>query len=909
MTNRLATVFLAVISFVVAPAAWAQSNQPVTISIEESQPLSDALQTFADQTELQVIFFADITEGKNAPALEGEFKADAALDTLLADTGLSYTFIDDTAVSVQAVVTDPGGASDSKNLITQSVLMAQNQTSPTTTERGQSDEDNEPSDQKAVLDEIIVTGTHIRGVAPESSPVRTYGREDIEISGAATAQEFIETLPSNFGGGSNSDIPDGLPNDSDSEFNSGDWGSMGSSVNLRGLGSGSTLVLLNGHRLAPSSGIGSFVDISMIPVTAIERVEVLSDGASSVYGSDAVAGVINFVLRTDFDGLEADLRHGTVTEGDRDEYRASVTAGKSWNSGNALFVYEFANDEDLSAADRSFSQGAPEPVDLLPSQRRHSALVTAAQQLTPDIRIFGDITYSTRDAVLENAVRGFRRSPSSTGLNINAGAALQLSDTWFLDISGTFSDLETTSRIEPLPDNPTGIGTTRNTNSELWAADARVSGTILSLPGGDLKLALGSHYRREDFSNFGARQGDRDVYAVFGEAYIPIVGSKNAIPGVERLELNVSGRYDNYSDYGSDTHPKVGILWSPVESLKLRGSYSTSFNPPPLGRVGVTDRAGSVFRTSLINSIFGLTAPDPSIADIAVLHVFGTSKDLEAEVSTSFTAGLDFDKDWGSHTLSLSATWFHTEFEGRLGAAPVPGNIVPFAAPNVAFADPGAFPPETVVFSPSQSDIDAVISSLDSLNAGFGLFGNVEDIEAINFVQVVRNLGITVVSGIDFNFSYVLDSEIGQWSLGADGTYIRHFQQQAASTIPKVERINTLYNPIDLNVRGRLGYSRDSFSANVFVNFADSYRTDDTAESTPIDSWTTFDLSVSYRTDKNTGNRILDNTTIRMFVRNLFDEGPPSTPSAPTLTIFGYDPTNASPINRLVAIQLSKRFY
>ena len=161
MTNRLAAVCLAAISLVVAPITWAQSDELVTITIDESQPLSDALQSFADQTDLQVIFFADITEGKDAPVLEGEFTADAALDTLLADTGLSYTFIDDTAVSVQATVTPERGASDSKNLTPQPVLMAQNQTSQATTTSSRNSEGDSGIVTGKVTD--ARTGANLKG--------------------------------------------------------------------------------------------------------------------------------------------------------------------------------------------------------------------------------------------------------------------------------------------------------------------------------------------------------------------------------------------------------------------------------------------------------------------------------------------------------------------------------------------------------------------------------------------------------------------------------------------------------------------------------------------------------------------------------------------------------------------------
>ena len=141
MTNRLAAVLLAAVSLTTAPITWAQSEEPITISIDESQPLSDALQSFADQTDLQVIFFADITEGKTSPGVDGEYPVDAALDTILADTGLSYTFIDDTAVSVQAVASDQGGDSEQKNSEKAPVLMAQNVSSTTGTETSNRSDD------------------------------------------------------------------------------------------------------------------------------------------------------------------------------------------------------------------------------------------------------------------------------------------------------------------------------------------------------------------------------------------------------------------------------------------------------------------------------------------------------------------------------------------------------------------------------------------------------------------------------------------------------------------------------------------------------------------------------------------------------------------------------------------------
>jgi outer membrane receptor protein involved in Fe transport len=107
-------------------------------------------------------------------------------------------------------------------------------------------------------------------------------------------------------------------------------------------------VLLNGRRLAPSS-FGNFVDISMLPLSAIERVEVLPDGASATYGSDAVGGVINFILRDRYDGMETRLRAGSVTSGHLNEIQASQSLGRAWSTGSVMFAYDHYNRGALAA--------------------------------------------------------------------------------------------------------------------------------------------------------------------------------------------------------------------------------------------------------------------------------------------------------------------------------------------------------------------------------------------------------------------------------------------------------------------------------------------------------------------------------------------------------------------------------
>jgi iron complex outermembrane recepter protein len=903
--RRLLATTAVVFGLSVQAHAFAQNGEGADEEEFDIPPseMTDALQSYSEQADVEILYSQQDVADKTTNGVDGSYSKEEALDEIIRDTDLVYEINDDGVVVIRTSFLDVRELAVAQDMPRREIRVAQ--VSEITGTQSQSPDDEE--EKRESRDVITVTGTNIRGIAPESSPVRTFDRQDILNSGVSTAQDFIERLPQNFGGGSNVDTGLGLPNDVNSGFNGGGGGPQGASVNLRGLGSGSTLVLLNGHRIAPSSGIGDFVDISMIPASAIERIEVLTDGASSIYGADAVAGVVNFILRDDYDGVEASFRYGTVTQGDLDEYRASITGGKSWNTGNALFVYEYFNQENLSAADRRFSQGATLPNDLLPSQERHSVLASGYQEIMPNLELFADFTYSQRETTrdfTDSFGRTFVFIPSSENLNISAGGSWKVSDSWFVDFSGTYSDVH--SEIEQ--SGPTV--SMREIDSDIWVADAKVSGTVLSLPGGDLKFAIGGHYRGETFTDFSVtrdvkdREADRDVYAFFGEAFIPIIGPDNAVLGIKRLELNVSGRFEDYSDFGSTTNPKIGVLWSPFEALKLRGSYSTSFNPPPLGRVGAVDTTIGAFRTSFTNGLIGATPGDPSIADVVAFTVGGTGEDLDAENSRAFTGGLDFDEHWGRHDFSFTTTYFNIKFKNRLGSTPIPDGRSLFDAPNIAFNNPELFPAGTIIFSPPQSDISNLV------NRAIAVFGAEDpfNAEIINLAGVVRNLALTSVSGFDFDLTYTYDSDIGALSLGLDGTLLQDFQQQGAVTAPLVEQVDTLFNPVNLKLRGRTGYAHNGFVANIFVNYTDDYRVDNTAGAMVIDSWTTVDVSLSYDTEERFENSILNDTIIRVSALNVFDQDPPFTIGSPTFGIFGFDATNASPLGRFISVELTKRF-
>ncbi len=202
------------------------------------------------------------------------------------------------------------------------------------------------------FERVEITGSNIRRVDAETGlPVQIITHEEIERGGIMDPKDLLDRISAiqSFGSFSESN---GVGNTEEGH----------TSASLRGLGAGRTLILLNGRRIAPYAlGNGWSVDISGIPASAIERVEVLKDGASAVYGTDAIGGVINFILRKDYQGIEAGSTYLATEHGGGNNWRATLTAG--WGNlakdrFNAFVNLDYIRQDALRAADRSFSRTA-----------------------------------------------------------------------------------------------------------------------------------------------------------------------------------------------------------------------------------------------------------------------------------------------------------------------------------------------------------------------------------------------------------------------------------------------------------------------------------------------------------------------------------------------------------------------
>ncbi len=297
---------------------------------------TSTLTEFSRQAHLQLLFDYNVVKGHTTRPLVGRFTPSAALRELLANTDLEFDFVNERTLAVMKKHLAQG---DTKVTAIESKVVR-----PAPQPKLSALHSNQTN---AVIDVIRVTGTYLHDEPPVGEEVISASGEDIEATGAATSADFLRTLPQTFGGGPNQDTHIGEETGS----NSG----LGVGVNLRGLGARATLVLINSRRVAPSGTEGEFVDIENIPLTAIERVDILPDSASATYGADAVGGVVNFTLRDKFDGAETIARGGSGTRGDLQEYLLSHTLGSSWDGGNGLISFEFYRRGALPAADRSYA--------------------------------------------------------------------------------------------------------------------------------------------------------------------------------------------------------------------------------------------------------------------------------------------------------------------------------------------------------------------------------------------------------------------------------------------------------------------------------------------------------------------------------------------------------------------------
>lgn len=983
----------------------APASSPASVVRTPKGPLKAALLELGRQTGVQIIFTSRAVEGRQAPALDGAFSVEDALARLLAGSDLEAQRAGPTVL----VIRPRGGLTPTSATAS---LPPDLLASPAP-DLAAAAPSVQTSDSATMLSEIVV-GSRIRGVKDSASPVVVLGREEIDRAGYASIAEALTALPQASGGSASEDS---LATGADANFNNT---LRGTGVDLRGLGADATLVLFNGKRMAGAGLYGDFSDISSIPYAAVGRVEVLLDGASALYGSDAVGGVIDMRLRTDLDGGETRLSTGTATQGGYARYLASQAFGKTWSGGHILAAYEYTRNDALHGLDRPYtgnadlrslggtdrrSATASQPgnilrlnaagayvstyavpagqngvglkpgdfvlgtvnyqnqkaaYDIIPASTRHSAVVSVGQSVGP-VALSGDLRFAHREifarnvapttALILTAANPYYVSPTgqaseriaysflnerggvknwgtSESLGAALGAKTQLGANWTADLSGTYaqelgisrtrgqinatrlseavgltadSPLTTFSAARDGYFNPY-IGTGSNpaavldfilsgwdltkTRSEFKSANVDFEGPVLRLPGGTLRLAVGGQVRREAVRTGGARllsgssaiekattRYSRDVKAVYAELNAPLVGPDNALPGVERLELSLAGRIEDYDDTGSTRNPKVGLIWAPSTSLTFKASYGTSF------------RAPSLYELHLPYTI----TPIPVTYQGGLLPALvyqGGNPDLKPETATSWTAGLSYTPA-AAPDLTVGLNLYRTLFKNRVGQ--------PVVISQALTSDEYAAFRTRVSPESNAADRAKVLAVIADPNASGTSAYDIDTYGAIIDAREV-NTGRLEVEGLDATAGYKTTLRGDPLVLNASLSWLTHYKRKLTPTSARTELAGQAGYPADLRARVSATWIHGPMSVTTGLNHVgDSYA--DTGRR--VHPWTTFDLQGRWQ------GKILavDGLAAALNVQNLFDQDPPfyDNPLA-----VGYDPVNADPLGRVVSLTLTK---
>jgi iron complex outermembrane receptor protein len=850
--------------------------------------------------------------------------------------------------------------------------------------------------------EVVVTGSRLRGAAPVGSSVIALGRDDLAASGAVTVDRIIKEIPQVF------DL--GVSENSRGQSGGSGNNTYGNSINLRGIGPYATLILVDGHRTVSNSR--SF-DPSVLPSLGVERVEVVADGASAIYGSDAVAGVVNLIPRRSLEGVDSVARYGVSGDGAFHEYQLGAAVGHRWSTGQAMIAYEHVFRSALNGQDRAFFRSdqrafggndyritrcSPGTItaggityaiptggvtqatagnlvagtsnqcddivgqDLSPQQSYDSVNGTVTQDLTDWLTVFGDgfyskrrfainpgyanatltvpgtnaffvrpagftgssytLGYNFRNDLPRNITTGYTRSWEVTpGLRIKLPHDFQFEGIFTYGKSHDESDQtrglnngalnaalassDPATAFDPYGLGRTSPGVLALLGNQIFIAptlntfkgyEARLNGTLFELPGGPVKIALG--YEGQDMdAHLGIARGNptvpltyrhftRKVDSEYAELLVPLFGPGNAIPGIQQLEVDAAVRHDRYSDVGSTTNPKIGVNWSPIHDLTIRGSYGTSFRAPLISQI--YGNSNNLYVQSYQNPTGG--------APITGVALSGANLGLKPETATTWSAGADFQP---VHRLRLSATYWTVRYLNQVNAYLSDLTLLNREA---QYAGTGII----------LHDADAAARVQELMASGIKLAGGALPSPVTLFVDGRNNnLGKSITHGIDFQASYQLPTtSLGEFGFNLGGTYITKYEVAITPNGVLVDLRNRIFNPLKFKARGSAVWSKGPFDAQITATHVGGYLNTSVPGGQNVKSYTPVDLSFGVQVgDRQSHDFVKSGLKIGLEIRNLFDTNPPYVNLAPGGNgNGGYDATASNPIGREFAVSVRKSF-
>lgn len=910
-----------------------------------------------------------------------------------------------------------------------------------TTETEEEDDSDEARQQK-----VVVTGSLLRrDEYSSSSPIQVITAETATAEGLIDAADIIQSqsvasgstqINGNFGGF----VVEG--------------GTGVNTISLRGLGAQRTLVIFNGRRIGPSGVQGQVgaVDLNVIPTSAVQRVEILKDGASSIYGSDAVAGVVNVITRRSLDAPELNVSVNAPFEGGGEQWSIDGAYGFNFDRGNAVISASYQKIEPLVFADRSyfdcpqdyvFDRKGGDRVDVIdPNTGRRKCVLSITDALdinggpraifdptigdfrastfaeqeyyndkysqtavipeterasifaTADYNFgwaeaFADFLYTNRKTEQEyyrqffpwtaptdpsnpsaqytasgnpNFARPITVAPFNTGVDIDyysvtAGLRgdfgnMSFLDDWTWETAAVYSKSEGdyTRQTFPLnrivdPINGGGavnIGTPGNyqcfyIEDEDFAANGQagtlvpcpvtynyftpdfisgnipqnvldfiiqddsgstsydqltlsgiVTGSLFSLPAGDVGVALGVEYRDYELddqpgfysrnsmqwglSSAGVTAGSDNVIEIFGELEIPILAG---MPFAEELTLNVSGRAFEYDSYGSDSVYKAGLNYQITPSVRVRGTYGTSYRTPALYELFLGNQTSFLGQGAIDPCDFSDPNSPPTNPNIrqncltqvpanydpfgssALITTGGGAGVLNAETSEAMTVGAIYTPTFAD--LSIAVDYFEIEVNdqiAQLGA----GSIV-----SGCYASP-SFPndPLCSLFNRDLNPASPTYLQITDVNDSY------------------VNINSQTNRGLDLTARYEHEFDLGDLIVDLQGTWT--FEDNVvlfSGTDFDVDEFNGSIGDPDFTANSRIQFVSGDVTLNWFTDFVSRTSNDYLYNGSPFFSYrgrpNTYykqftepyflhGASVQYRAD---------DWRMTLGVSNIFDEQPP----------------------------------
>jgi outer membrane receptor protein involved in Fe transport len=815
-------------------------------------PAQDAvtgLQAFARQSGKTVLFPFDAVRGKRTPAVTGNRPDAEVLAQLAAAAGLVVSSDDGKTITLR-----PGPQGEAA------------------------------ADSAVFVEQLVVTGSRIRG-APPASPVTTITSTEMRNAAQHDLGEVIRAIPQNFAGGQNPTVG-GRSGASSAN------GNGASTLNLRGIGNDATLTLLNGHR--PSTNGLSGTDVTAIPLAAVERLEVLTDGASALYGSDAVGGVANVITKRSFNGINTTALYGASTDGGYEQQQYSLVGGADWSGGGGLIALSSTANTQVNADQRSYTPTMNPASNLIGDQGRFNAFASAHQEVGSNIRLAVDALYSNTHSTIKSATTAGPltsgasiRTPTSRSFLLAPSIEISLPHDWLMTSYATYGEDTARSNGRNLSAvRPTSYTTICYCN-KTTSLEVSSEGPLWRGSAGETRLALGAGYRASETYFTGTTNGVIDtvpfnkrdsVSYAFGELSLPVIGPSQDIFLVDSLLFTGAVRYEDYETFGSVATPKFGMIYKVAPSLTLKASWGKSFKAPTMTQRYARNQA-------LLNDVSGYGTLFP--AGSTILRFTGGNPDLKPERATSSTVTIEYKPE---HVpgLRVGLSYFDIDFKDRVVA---PITTLAGALTNPLYRD-------LLTFNPSMALQAATIAK-----APAGLeFSTSQPYNPSRVVAVMdarqTNASQQTIEGFDVSASYRWETQGGDSvSLSTASSYLDIVQERLAGDL-SVGITGNFYQPRHFQSRSGISWTHGDATLAGYVSYVGPARYRSVSPILDVKPITTADFVAVWRA------RRLADTTFTLAAKNALNAKPSIVPGA--VVDLSYDSTVYSAVGRFVSLTVSK---